>query len=73
MKITKKHNNGLESFCNVDPGTVFLSKNNYYMKTEFVQTEDSSVNAVNLQTGDLLYFDYVDAIKVCEVEMIVEV
>ncbi len=74
MKITKKHNDGLTNFYDLDSGDIFLSSNAYYLKINRINLEEKyDVNAVRIDTGEVCYFENDEQIKKVEAELIVEV
>ena len=74
MKITKKHNDGLTNFYDLDSGDIFLLANDYYLKINvFESEEDGNVNAVRIDTGEIYCFANDQRVKKVEAELIVEV
>ena len=41
-------------FYDLEKGAVFQDGGSFYMKTEFIETEEIAVNAVELKTGNLV-------------------
>jgi hypothetical protein len=74
MKITKKHNDGLTNFYNLDSGDIFLLDNAYYLKINAIELEDGSiVSAVRIDTGEVYWFANDERVEKVEAELIVEV
>ena len=69
MKITKKHNDGLVHFSDLNPGDVFVTENYYYLKIN----EVDFVNAVRIDTGGTWNFGRDERVKQVKSELIVEV
>lgn len=65
MKI-KRNVEKKEKFCAICPGTVFLSNNIPYMKTDDINTYNEDVfNAVALEIGDFAWFDDAELVHPC--------
>ena len=60
-------------FSDVEPGTVFAVDNGIYMAIEPVKEKELGVlaNAVNLDTGELIYYFDTDFIQIVEAELCV--
>lgn len=60
-------------FSDVEPGTVFAVDNSIYMAIEPVKEKELGVlaNAVNLDTGELIYYFDTDFIQIVEAELCV--
>jgi hypothetical protein len=51
-----------KSFSSINKGEVFVCQGHYYIKTE---TYCDSINAVNLSTGNLQYFNSSFEVELC--------
>ena len=60
-------------FGNIEPGTVFVVKGNFYMAIEPIEEKNLDVflNAVNLETGELAHYFDTDFIQVVDAELCV--
>lgn len=73
MKITDAFKRKETAYRNVGAGTVFKYENEYYMVTEEIEDSyEDTYNCVNLDNGELYYFDNADMVLVLKAEMIVE-
>lgn len=59
-----------EYFGNIEPGTVFALEDNFYMAIKPIEEAElgNTLNAVNLETGQLTYFFDTSAIQIVEAE-----
>ena len=74
MKITKKHNDGLTNFYDLDSGDIFLLNNTYYLKINAIDLgDDGIVSAVRIDTGEVYWFANDERVKKVKAELIVEV
>lgn len=74
MKITKKHNDGLTNFYDLDSGDIFLLGNTYYLKINVIEPDEGDdINAVRIDTGEVYCFTNDQRVKKVEAELIVEV
>lgn len=74
MKITKKHNDGLTKFYDLDSGDIFLRSNAYYLKINAIESEDGGIiSAVRIDTGEVYWFANDEQVKKVKAELIVEV
>lgn len=70
MNIIEKENNNTIKVCEINNGEVFECAGKYYMK---VFTTLSNLNAVNIETGDLEFFESnTDAVKINAVVKFIE-
>ena len=65
MKI-KRNVETKKKFCEICPGTVFLSGHIPYMKTDVITTNvHTEFNVVTLETGKFTWFDDADLVCPC--------
>lgn len=59
-----------EYFGNIEPGTVFALEDNFYMAIKPIEEAElgNTLNAVNLETGQLTYFFDTSTIQIVEAE-----
>ena len=57
-------------FGNIEPGTVFALEDNFYMAIRPIEEAElgNTLNAVNLETGQLTYFFDTSAIQIVKAE-----
>lgn len=57
-------------FGNIEPGTVFALEDNFYMAIRPIEETElgNTLNAVNLETGQLTYFFDTSAIQIVKAE-----
>ena len=72
MKI-KRNVEIKKKFCAICPGTVSISNDIHYMKTETIETDyDDTFNAVSLETGGFDWFDNDELVHPCyEAELLI--
>ena len=60
-------------FENIEPGTVFAIEGNFYMAIDLIEDKETgiSLNAVNLETGELTYYFGNTAIQIVDAELCV--
>ena len=60
-----------EYFGNIEPGTVFALEDNFYMAIKAIKEAElgNTLNAVNLETGQLTYFFDTSAIQIVKAEI----
>lgn len=73
MKIKDLRKPEIIFFGNIEPGTVFAVKGNFYMAIEPIEEKELGVclNAVNLDTGELAHYFDTDFIQLVEAELCV--
>ena len=59
-----------EYFGNIEPGTVFTLEDNFYMAIKPIEETElgNTLNAVNLETGQLIYCFDTTAIQIVKAE-----
>ena len=72
MKI-KDLRNPEDYFGNIEPGTVFIVGGSFYMAIDLIEEKELgvSLNAVNLETGELTYYFDSSAIQIVDAELCV--
>ena len=60
-------------FGNIEPGSVFIVENSVYMAIEPIEEKELEVllNAVNLETGELVHYFDTTAIQIVDAELCV--
>ena len=73
MKIKDLRKPEIIFFGNIEPGTVFAVKSSFYMAIEPIEEKNLDVflNAVNIETGELVHYSDTDFIQVVEAELCV--
>ena len=60
-------------FGNIEPGTVFAIEGRFYMAIDLIEEKETgiSLNAVNLETGELAYYFDTTAVQIVDAELCV--
>jgi len=73
MKITKKYNDGIVNFSTLEVGDTFMSGNIVYLRIDdIIDQYGELVNAISLDSGDVIGFGDDDRVKVVQTELIVD-
>lgn len=69
--LVKDFRKSEEYFGYIEPGTVFASEDNFYMAIKPIEETElgNTLNAVNLETGQLTYFFDTTAIQIVKAEI----
>ena len=69
--LVKDFRKSEEYFGNIEPGTVFALEDNFYMAIKPIEETElgNTLNAVNLETGQLTYFFDTSAIQIVKAEI----
>lgn len=71
MKIINKKQEQ-KYFRDIEQGTVFQLKNKFFLKTERIETDDFSCNAVNLENGITMAFCEVTTVTPLDCELVIK-
>lgn len=69
--LVKDFRKSEEYFGNIESGTVFALEDNFYMAIKPIEETElgNTLNAVNLETGQLTYFFDTSAIQIVKAEI----